>query len=106
MSVIEISEELMTVAKNYLDITWTDEAADAKLEGQLRRGMSYIMAKTGVSESAFAGDDVDYRAQELLLNYVLYDRQGSADQFKKAYRSDIIGLHARWEVQNASSAGD
>lgn len=98
MSVIVIPEELLNAAKNYLDITWTDESTDEKLKGQLRRGIAYISAKTGVNASAFAGNSVDYRAQELLFNYVLYDRAGAVDQFKKNYRSDIIGLHLRWEV--------
>ena len=108
MSVIVISNGLLSAAKNYLDITWTDESADEKLKGQLRRGIAYISAKTGVDASAFDGDSVDYRAQELLFNYVLYDRSGSVDQFKKNYRSDFIGLHARWEVsrRNETNTGD
>lgn len=108
MSVIVISEELLAAAKNYLDITWTDEAADNKLKDQLRRGIAYISAKTGVPASDFAGNSVNYRAQELLFSYVLYDRSGSVDQFKKNYRSDIIGLHAKWEVsrRNETNAAD
>ena len=90
--------------KNYLDITWTDSDTDEKLLGQIRRGIAYISAKTGVPTSAFAGESVDYRAQELLFNYVLYDRAGAVDQFKKNYRSDIVGLRIRWEVANASKS--
>ena len=96
--------DLLHEAKNYLDITWSDLNADEKLMGQLRRGIAYISAKTGVSTSAFAGDSVDYRAQELLFNYVLYDRAGAVDQFKKNYRSDIVGLRIKWEVARANEA--
>lgn len=101
MGAIVVSDELLAEAKNYLDITWKDTAADNKLRGQLRRGIAFISAKTGVEASAFAGDSVDDRAQELLFNYVLYDRAGAVDQFKKNYRSDIVGLRIRWEVANA-----
>lgn len=94
--------ELLDEAKNYLDITWSDYDADQKLLGQLRRGIAYISAKTGVKASAFAGESVDYRAQELLFNYVLYDRAGAVDQFKKNYRSDIVGLRLKWEVARAN----
>lgn len=104
MSAIIVSDELLAEAKNYLDITWEDTDADNKLKGQLRRGIAYISAKTGVDPSAFAGDSVDDRAQELLFNYVLYDRAGAVDQFKRNYRSDIVGLRIRWEVANASRA--
>lgn len=106
MSAIVISEALLTAAKNYLDITWEDEDTDAKLTGELQRGIQYISSKTGVlcDSSVFAGDNVDLRAQELLFNYLLYDRAGSLDQFKKAYRSDIVGLRMRWEVANAARA--
>lgn len=92
-----ISAELLAAAKNYLDITWDDEAADLKLSGQLSRGMNYITSKTGVKASAF---EEEGREQELLFNYVLYDRAGSVDQFKINYRSDLIGLKMRQEVEN------
>lgn len=104
MSAIVISEELLAEAKNFLDITWEDEDSDKKLEGQLRRGIDYISAKTGVDPSVFAGDNTNYRAQELLFNYLLYDRAGAVDQFKKNYRSDIVGLRIKWEVANASES--
>lgn len=104
MSAIQISEELLAEAKHYLDITWEDELADAKLRGQLRRGIDYITAKTGVAASAFAGEEMDGRAQELLFNYVLYDRAGAVDQFKRNYRPDIVGLYNRWKVAKAREA--
>lgn len=99
MSAIAVSAELLAAAKNWLDITWEDNGADEKLEGQLRRGMAYITAKTGVLASAFAGENADDRAQELLFNYVLYDRSGSVDQFKRNYRPDIVALRIRWEME-------
>lgn len=104
MSAIEVSEALLAEAKNFLDITWDDEAADRKLTGQIRRGIAYITSKTGVEASAFEGDGVNDRAQELLFNYLLYDRAGALDQFKKNYLSDIVGLRIKWEVENASKS--
>lgn len=104
MAAIVISDELLAEAKNFLDITWEDEAEENKLKGQLQRGIDFIRAKTGVDASAFAGDAVDGRAQELLFNYLLYDRAGAVDQFKRNYRSDIVGMRIRWEVANASKS--
>ena len=98
MSAITVPEELLTEAKNFLDIAWTDESADKKRTGQIQRGIAYITGKTGVDTSSFSGDSIDYRAQELLFNYLLYDRAGALDQFKKNYQSDIVGLRVRWEI--------
>lgn len=96
-----ISDELLAVAKNYLDITWDDVDVDLKLAGQLSRGMDYITSKTGVQASAF---EEEGREQELLFNYVLYDRAGALNEFKKNYQSDIVGLRIRWEVANATES--
>lgn len=106
MSTITVSDGLLEEVKNYLDITWTDAEADKKLKGQIRRGISYIVSKTGVKETDFEGEDADDRAQELLFNYLLYDRAGALDQFKKNYQSDIVGLRIRWEVRNATESKD
>ena len=104
MAGVIVSNELLAEAKNYLDITWEDTAADEKLRGQLRRGIAYISAKTGVAASAFSGEATDDRAQELLFYYVLHDRAGALDEFKRKYREDIVGLRIRWEVLNAPRA--
>ena len=61
MSVIEVSDELLKEAKNFLDQTWDDEASDEKLIGSLRRGIAYITAKTGVEASVFSSDSGDGR---------------------------------------------
>lgn len=102
MGAIEVSAGLLAEAKNYLDITWADAEEETKLSGQIRRGIAYITAKTGVPNTAFGSDAADYdpRAQELLFNYLLYDRAGSADQFRANYASDINGLRMRQEVAN------
>lgn len=93
MSAIDITPELLQEVKDYLDITWENEATDRKLKGQIRRGIAYIADKTGVDRTAETfsegGDD---RAQALLLNYLLYDRAGALDQFVQNYRAEILGL--------------
>ena len=99
-----ISAGLLAEVKNYLDITWTDTDADAKLAGQISRGIAYICAKTGLQPADFEGQNADERGKELLFNYVLYDRAGAVNEFKKNYMDDIVGLRIRWEVQNATES--
>lgn len=105
MSAIEVSEELLAESKNFLDITWTDPDTDTKLKGQIRRGIAYITAKTGVKASAFAGESVDDRAQELLFNYLLYTRAGALDQFVQNYAYELNSLRRRTLVAARREGG-
>lgn len=104
MSVINVPTTLLSEVKNYLGITWNDSDLDTQLTGMIRRGIAYISSKTGVEVTAYTGEDVNYRAQELLFNYVLYDRAGSVNEFKTNYQRDLIGLRMNWEVDNAATA--
>ena len=104
MSVINVPTTLLSEVKNYLGITWNDSDMDTQLTGMIRRGIAYISSKTGVEVTAYTGEDVNLRAQELLFNYVLYDRAGSVNDFKVNYRADLIGLRMNWEVDNAPAA--
>lgn len=101
MSAIEITDELLKEAKEYLDITWDDEATDRKLKGQIRRGIAYLADKTGVekSASAFSSETGDDRVQGLLFNYLLYDRAGALDEFEKNYAREINSLRRKKEVE-------
>ena len=95
MSAIEVSKQLLAESKNFLDIIWEDDETDAKLTGQIRRGIAYITAKTGVKASAFAGETVDDRAQDLLFNYLLYTRAGALEQFYANYAYELNSLRRR-----------
>jgi len=35
-------QELLTAVRNYLGITWADDAGDVKLSGIIARGMKYL----------------------------------------------------------------
>ena len=72
MSLIVVSEELLSESKNFLDITWTDKDTDEKLKGQIRRGIAYITEKTGVPASDFSGESVNDRAKScsLIICYI------------------------------------
>jgi len=43
----ELPEGLLDDVKNYLDITWEDEATDRKLAGIVAGGMDYLDDKAG-----------------------------------------------------------
>lgn len=89
-----VSQTLLEEAKNFLDITWADEADDAKLTAQLERGISYLTLKTGVTDY-----ETNTLAKDLLFNRLLYDRAGSLDKFPKNYRQDILCLALQFKTQ-------
>ena len=92
----DINGELLDEVKNFLDITWNDEAGDKKIVGFIRRGMKRIDELCG-KEFDYSSDD-DAEAKELLLNYVMYARSNALDEFFKNYQTDIIYLQTKQEA--------
>lgn len=87
--------DILNAVKNYLDITWDDNAVDEKLCGIISRGTSYL--------NSIAGAELDYNIEgeprRLLLNYCLYDWSRAADEFPKNYQSDLLRLQIMQEVK-------
>lgn len=81
---------LLEEIKNYLDITWEDEATDQKLRGLIASGINYLNEK--------AGEALDYTVDSegltLLKDYVRYARDGALDVFENNY------LHLLLSMQN------
>lgn len=85
---------LLEAVRNYLDITWSDDAGDAKLTGIIARGMKYINAAAG-EPLDFAVED---KPRELLLDYCRYARSNALDEFAVNYLHEIISLQNAKEV--------
>jgi len=85
---------LLDAVKNYLDITWTDEAGDLKLSGIIERGIAYI--------NRIAGENLDYishqKGRELLFDYCRYVRSNALSDFQKNYIHEINTLQIDQEV--------
>lgn len=85
---------LLEAVRNYLDLTWKDDAGDLKLTGIILRGMKYI--------DAAAGEPLDYtledKPRELLLDYCRYARSNALDEFAMNYLHEIISLQNAKEV--------
>ena len=74
--------------KNWLDITWDDDATDAKVSGLIASGMVYLDGKLGV-----AGDYTrDGLPRTLLLEYCRYGRDSALDVFENNYRAMILDM--------------
>jgi hypothetical protein len=89
-----LPDGLLDAVRNYLDITWSDDAGDLKLTGIISRGMRYL--------DAAAGEALDYTAEdkprELLMDYCRYVRSNALDEFAVNYLHEIISLQNAKEV--------
>lgn len=84
----KLPEGLLDDVKNYLNITWSDEATDRKVSGLIAAGMVYLNGKYG--------EEADYTAdgepRTLLMEYVRYGRDSALDVFENNYRALLLGM--------------
>lgn len=90
-----LPDGLLDAVRNYLDITWSDDAGDAKLTGIIARGMKYINAAAG-EPLDFAVED---KPRELLMDYCRYVRSNALDEFATNYLHEILALQQAKEVE-------
>ena len=97
-----ISDTLLSDVKNYLDITWEDEATNKKMEGIIRRGMKYL--------DSVAGTKLDYeieeKPKELLLDYCRYVRSNALSEFQNNYLHELLSLQIMQEVASYDTQDD
>lgn len=95
----DIRSLLLPDIKNYLDITWDDDAIDSKLWNIAVGGMKYLDGKIGEAQ--------DYTVpglhRDLLMDYIRYTRDGAADIFENNYRHLILAAQNERRV-NAYAA--
>jgi len=97
-----LPEGLLKSVKNYLNITWDDEAGDEKLSGIIARGMKYI--------DRIAGKELDYtvedKPRELLFEYCRYVRSNAFEQFQINFRHELLSLQMYEEVRQYEKANN
>lgn len=88
--------DLLKAVKNYLDITWEDNASDEKLIGIIDRGKKYL--------NNVAGYELDYsvedKPRELLFDYCRYVRSNALNEFQTNYLHELLSLQMSQEVAN------
>ena len=83
-----LPDGLLSDVKNWLDITWDDDATDAKVSGLIASGMVYLDGKLGA-----AGDYTrDGLPRTLLLEYCRHGRDSALDVFEINYRTMILDM--------------
>lgn len=79
---------LLEDVKDYLGITWSDEATDKKVGGLIASGMMYLDGKYGET----ADYTVDGMPRTLLFEYVRYGRDYALDVFENNFQALILGM--------------
>lgn len=92
----KLPEGLLSDVKNYLNITWSDQATDAKISGLIASGMVYLNDKYG-GEADYT---VDGNPRTLLMEYVRYGRDSALDVFENNYQALILGMQTGRLVTN------
>lgn len=89
---------LLADVKNYLNITWDDEATDAKINGLIASAAAYLDGKLGGQPDY----EADGMARTLMMEYVRYARDSALDVFESNYLALILTAQQEGMViQNA-----
>ena len=83
-----LPDGLLSDVKNWLDITWDDDATDAKVSGLIASGMVYLDGKLG-EQGDYTRDGLP---RTLLMEYVRYARDSALDVFETNYQSMLLDM--------------
>lgn len=94
-----MSAALLKAVKLWCNITWSDEATDAKVSDLIASGKAYIDGKLGA-----AGDyDAPGEPLTLLKEYVRYGLSDALDVFETNYLNRLLAMqHERQVAQYAA----
>lgn len=87
---------ILADVKNYLDITFHDEATDFKLLGMIERGVHHLQSVAG-GELNFI---INETPKALLLDYCRYARSNALEMFEQNYLSELVSLRIFREVSD------
>lgn len=90
----DLPDGLLKDVKNYLNITWDDDATDKKVSGIIASGMMYLNGKAGTEMDYIA----DGAARTLLFEYSRYMRDDALDVFENNYLSLLLSMRNERQV--------
>lgn len=89
-----VSAALLTAVKLWCNVTWSDEATDAKVSALIASGVAYIDGKLG----AAGNYDSAGEAQTLLMEYVRYGLSDALDVFESNYLNRLLAMQHERKV--------
>lgn len=89
-----MSAELLAGAKLWCNITWSDEATDAKVSALIASGEAYIDGKLGIpADYTVSGEPLT-----LLCEYVRYGLSDALDVFENNYLNRLLAMQHERKV--------
>ena len=89
-----VSAELLAGAKLWCNITWSDEATDAKVSALIASGEAYIDGKLGIpADYTVSGEPLT-----LLYEYVRYGLSDALDVFEINYLNRLLAMQHERKV--------
>ena len=86
-----IPAALLADVKNYLNITWDDQATDDRIRS--------LIASATADIDDYAGEELDYLSdglpRTLMMDHVRYARDEALDVFENNYRTQLVRLRNR-----------
>lgn len=100
-----VSAELLAGAKLWCNITWSDDATDAKVSALIASGEAYIDGKLGIpADYTVSGEPLT-----MLWEYVRYGLSDALDVFESNYLNRLLAMQHERKVaayaEDAVSAG-
>lgn len=92
-------EEIVLATKNELDITCDDQEIASKIQGIVKRGITYLNEIAGV-EMQFTEESIE---RGLLYNYARYALEGMENEFELNYRSNLVRLRLTKEAEKIAT---
>lgn len=99
--------------KNYLNITWSDEATDDKVKGTVVRAQSTVGGLIGIPGKKFVdlsenaeSDPEGTEAEQLFLDACRYIQNDSFEDFRKNFADTITSLRVQNSVLDSESEAE
>ena len=100
-----MSDELFEQVKRKLNITWSDDDTDKRVNEIMQSAIPKMIYKLGIADPDFdfavAGAEND-----LFKNYCLYEYNHCASEFDGNYANDIAQTRAKHEVKYYKERGE
>ena len=88
--------QLASDIKNYLNITWDDQAENSKIINLVNSGISYINSKYGGTADYYSPGF----PRTLIFEYVRYARDNALDVFEQNYTAMILAMQTEKAVSD------
>ena len=94
-----MTEGLLAQVKRKLNITWSDDDTDARVQDIIQSAIPYLLHRLGIADPKF-----DFSApgaeNTLFLAYCLYEYNQSLHEFEDNYANLIAQVRAKKEVEH------